>query len=132
MITWVLKDTYPHWAQNFDFVTVCYLTIDCTLQSTLLTFLVFPLYSPSKFGDGQNSWFGKQCISCWNTVVLLYFSKFISTCTCTTENKSPIYYYMLRIQIICKEALDFDLRAIFSFRSPFLTLRFSLKIKSVP
>ena len=29
-----------------------------------------------------------------------------------------------------KNALDFDLRVILSFRSPFSTLRFSLKIKS--
>ena len=41
---------------------------------------------------------------------------------------------MLSIQIDTKSqkfALDFDLQGILSFRSPFLTMRFSLKIKSI-
>ena len=37
---------------------------------------------------------------------------------------------ILSIQIDVEKALDFDLRVILSFRSPFSTLRFSLKIKS--
>ena len=40
---------------------------------------------------------------------------------------------MLSSQIDTKSlklALDFDIQVILSFRSPFLTLRFSLKIKS--
>ena len=38
---------------------------------------------------------------------------------------------ILSIQIDVEKALDFDLRVILSFRSPFSTLRFSLKIKSL-
>ena len=37
---------------------------------------------------------------------------------------------ILSIQIDVEKALDFDLRVILSFRLPFSTLRFSLKIKS--
>ena len=38
---------------------------------------------------------------------------------------------MLSIQIDTFMALDFDIRVILSFRSPFFTLRNSLKIKSL-
>ena len=38
--------------------------------------------------------------------------------------------HLMSIQIDTLKALDFDSRVILSFRSPFSTLRFSLKIKS--
>ena len=42
----------------------------------------------------------------------------------------PIAHYAKSSVFVHKSALDFDSRVIFSFRSGFSTLRFSLKIKS--
>ena len=46
------------------------------------------------------------------------------TCILPNQNRSCWAF-----KLIPKSALDFDLRVISSFRSPFSTLRFSLKIK---
>ena len=52
----------------------------------------------------------------------------------TVDNKAlrlSFFNFPLLICKIFKKALDFDLRVISSFRSPFSTLRFSLNIKSL-
>ena len=63
---------------------------------------------------------------CWKTYKIGLFN-FVHFCQHNAKIRS---IHTLRIQINFKSALDFDWRVILSFRSPFSTLRFSLKIKS--